>query len=134
MGRRRRKKIKRVRRTRKLTSIRYFECPICGQPTLTIDFEKLKDKPGFKKAIVKCGSCGLYLELEVPELYERIDVYNKVVDMAYEGKLEETRRGSEEAEETSEELAEVLADALAEEAGDDDGKGAEGSPREEEEY
>ncbi len=133
MGRRRRKKIKRVRRTRKLTSMRYFECPICGQPTLTIDFERLKDKPGFKKAIVKCGSCGLYLELEVPELYERIDVYNKVVDMAYEGKLGEAQAGGEEASESSDELAEALAEALVEEAGDSDEEGAEGSPREEEE-
>ncbi|MEB2836139.1 MAG: hypothetical protein GSR80_000157 [Desulfurococcales archaeon] len=133
MGRRRRKKIKRVRRTRKLTSIRYFECPICGQPTLTIDFEKLKDKPGFKKAIVKCGSCGLYLELEVPELYERIDVYNKVVDMAYEGKLGEAQVEGEEAGEAGDELAEALAEALAEEAGDGDGEGAESSTGEKEE-
>jgi transcription elongation factor Elf1 len=103
LGRRRRKKVKRVRRTRKITSLRYFQCPICGQPTLTIDFEKIKDKPGYKKAIVKCGSCGLYVELEVPEILDRIDVYNKVVDMAYEGKLEALT--TEEAEETQAEEA-----------------------------
>lgn len=114
MGRRRRKKIKRVRRTRKITSLRYFECPVCGQPTLTIDFQKIKEKPGYKKAIVKCGSCGLYLELEVPELLDRIDVYNKIVDMAYEGKLEELQASEASSTTEGDELSEALEEALSE--------------------
>ncbi|MEB3816967.1 MAG: hypothetical protein LRS46_03390 [Desulfurococcales archaeon] len=114
MGRRRRKKIKRVRRTRKITSLRYFECPVCGQPTLTIDFQKIKEKPGYKKAIVKCGSCGLYLELEVPELLDRIDVYNKIVDMAYEGKLEELQASEASSTTEGDELSEALEETLSE--------------------
>ena len=132
MGRRRRKKIKRVRRTRKITSLRYFQCPICGEPTLTIDFEKIKDKPGYKKAIVKCGNCGLYLELEVPEILDRIDVYNKVVDMAYEGKL--GAPASEEVGETqaSGELDKLLKEVVAEGAGEEFGEDP-GRPEKEEE-
>jgi len=114
VGRRRRKKIKRVRRTRKITSLRYFECPVCGQPTLTIDFQKIKEKPGYKKAIVKCGSCGLYLELEVPELLDRIDVYNKIVDMAYEGKLEELQASEASSTTEGDELSEALEETLSE--------------------
>jgi transcription elongation factor Elf1 len=96
VGRRRRKKVRRIRRTRKLTSIRYFECPVCGQPTLTIEFKKLEGKPGYKLAEIKCGSCGLHLRLEVPELLDRIDVYNRVVDLAYEGRLDEYSVEAEE--------------------------------------
>lgn len=121
MGRRRRKKVRRVRRTRKLSSIRYFECPVCGQQTLTIEFKKLEGRPGYKLAVVKCGSCGLHLKLEVPELLERIDVYNRVVDLAYEGKLDEYME-SEEAPasadvEGNDELGELLSEVAEGEPG-----------------
>lgn len=85
MGRRRRKRIKRMPRRSTLLS-RYFSCPVCGQQTLTIDFKKAEG-PGIKLAIVRCGGCGLNLSMDVPEVLEKIDVYNKVVDMVYEGKL-----------------------------------------------
>lgn len=126
MGRRRRKKVRRVRRTRRVTSLRYFECPVCGQPTLTIDFKKA-DKPGYKLAIVKCGSCHLHLEMEVPELLDRVDVYNRVVDLAYEGKLDEyisRHEGEEEPQPEAPELDELLGEVV--EAGEE-GAGGEDS-------
>jgi len=87
MGRRRRKKIKRV--TKKFTIMtKYFVCPICGQLTLTVDFKK-SNRPGYKTAIVRCGNCRLYLTMEVPEILDKIDVYNKVVDLVHEGKISE---------------------------------------------
>ncbi len=99
MGRRRKRR-KKVRKKVRLPS-RYFQCPVCGSMTLTIDFKKT-DKPGKKLAIAKCGTCGLYCEFEVPEVMERIDVYNMISDLAYEGRLDECRKseaGSEEIEE-----------------------------------
>jgi transcription elongation factor Elf1 len=61
------------------------------------------------------------LELEVPEILDRIDVYNKVVDMAYEGKLETlTAKGAEEAqaeEASAGELDKLLEEIAAKGAG-----------------
>ncbi len=96
MGRRRRKRIKKMPR-RSTLATRYFVCPVCGQQTLTVDFKK-SDKPGTKLAIVRCGNCKLYLTMEVPEVLDKIDVYNKVVDLVHEGKIEEymARSGEEE--------------------------------------
>ena len=85
MGRRRRKKIRRVKVVRRPR--RYFNCPVCGELTLTVEFKK-SEAPGVKTALVRCGSCKLYLSMEVPEALERVDVYNKVVDLAYAGELE----------------------------------------------
>jgi len=92
LGRRRRKRIKKVVRRSTLMS-RYFICPICGQRTLTIDFKK-SNKPGTKLAIVRCGNCKLYLNMEVPEVLDKIDVYNKVVDLVHEGKIEQYMKPS----------------------------------------
>ncbi len=96
MGKRRKKRIKRQRRVLKPT--RYFQCPRCNSMTLTIDFKK-SERYGFKRAIIRCGTCGLYCEREVPEAVERVDVYNTVVDLAYEGRLEDECRGEVEAAE-----------------------------------
>ncbi|MEB3844760.1 MAG: hypothetical protein LRS48_03660 [Desulfurococcales archaeon] len=87
MGRRR----KRRKKTRKVVRLpsRNFQCPVCGEPTLTIDFKKLR--PGVKLAVAKCGNCGLYCEFEVPENTERIDIYNRIVDLAYENRLDECK-------------------------------------------
>jgi transcription elongation factor Elf1 len=110
LGRRRRKKIKKMPR-RSTLALKYFVCPICGQQTLTVDFKK-SDKPGMKLAIVRCGTCKLYLTMEVPEVLDKVDVYNKVVDLVHEGKLEEYLRKS------GEELAkEKSAEAITKEEG-----------------
>ncbi|MCE4612599.1 MAG: hypothetical protein F7C07_02055 [Desulfurococcales archaeon] len=86
MGRRRRKKVKKVRRVAKTT--RYFQCPRCGSFTLTVDLKKSENR-GMRMALVRCGTCGLYCTFEVPEVLERIDVYNKISDAAYDGSLGE---------------------------------------------
>ncbi|MEM4428742.1 MAG: hypothetical protein QXJ33_02735 [Acidilobaceae archaeon] len=88
MGRRKRRKI-RIKTRRVIKPLaRYFQCPICSSMTLTIDFDKsdLKDK---KVAVIMCGTCGLNCRLETSSLAERIDVYNRIADLAYDGRLEE---------------------------------------------
>ncbi|GAB6147726.1 hypothetical protein [Stetteria hydrogenophila] len=100
--RRRRRKLGVVRRVKK--PARYFTCPVCHKFTLTIDFKK-SDKPGTKIAVVRCGSCGLNLNLEVPEVYEAVDVYGLVVDKVHSGEIEaaEAEGGELEAENVEEE-------------------------------
>jgi transcription elongation factor Elf1 len=95
LARRRRKRIKQVRRVRRPS--RYFQCPRCGAMTLTIDFKKL-DSADHKLAIARCGTCHLYCELEVPAVYDRVDVYNRISDLAYEGRLEECSKPYQEPE------------------------------------
>lgn len=90
MGRRRKKRKKQIRKGLKLPS-RYFQCPVCGSLTLTIDFRKDKENPMYKIAVARCGSCGLYCEIRVPKNLERIDVYNMISDLALEGRLDECR-------------------------------------------
>ncbi|MCD6300726.1 MAG: hypothetical protein J7L82_01490 [Staphylothermus sp.] len=85
MGRRRKKYKKVIRRVRRVPKI--FQCPNCGSRTLTIKFEKL-DVQNYKKAVITCGTCGLYAEMQVPELYESVDVYAKFVDLYEEGEIE----------------------------------------------
>ena len=105
MGRRRKRRKKIVRR--RSMPPRYFQCPRCGSMTLTVDFKKT-GKHGTKLAIVRCGTCGLHCELEVPEALERVDVYNKIVDLVYEDRLEECAPKSEGGEELGEAPAEAL--------------------------
>ena len=99
MGRRRKRRVKQVRRVFKPT--RYFQCPVCNSLTLTIDFRK-HNEPGKKIAVVRCGTCGLYCERVVPEMFERVDVYNIITDLAYDGRIGEEcsveGEGVEEAE------------------------------------
>jgi len=85
LGRRRKKYKKPIRKIRKVPKI--FQCPNCGARTLTIKFDKL-DLPGYKKAIITCGTCGLYHEMQVPELYEPVDVYGRFIDGFEEGEIE----------------------------------------------
>ena len=85
MGRRRKRRVKK-KQVRKPG--RYFQCPICNSLTLTIDFKR-HNEAGKKMAIVRCGSCGLYCERIVPDIFERVDVYNIVSDLAYDGRIEE---------------------------------------------
>ncbi|MEB3825615.1 MAG: hypothetical protein LRS47_02990 [Desulfurococcales archaeon] len=86
MGRRKRRK---VIKPKPLSMPKVYQCPRCGAETLSISFKKLKGEPFTKLAIIKCGTCKLYLEMKVPEVFTEIDVYGKIVDLANEGRLEE---------------------------------------------
>lgn len=99
MGRRRKRRKKIVKK--RTLPPRYFQCPRCGSMTLTVDFKKT-DKLRIKRAIVRCGTCGLHCEFEVQEVLDRVDVYNKVVDLVYENRLEECMAAEEEGVEHGE--------------------------------
>jgi len=94
LGRRRKRRKRMVKRVKPPS--RYFVCPRCGSLTLTIDFKKEVDgvraRPGTKIAVAKCGTCGLYCVMEVPEIMERVDVYNKIADIVYEDRLDECQQ------------------------------------------
>ncbi|MGC9011365.1 hypothetical protein [Thermogladius sp.] len=95
MGKRRKKYKRVVKRVPKIPTV--FQCPRCGAKTLSVKFEKL-ETPGFKKAIISCGSCGLYAEYPqpVPEILQAVDVYAKFLDLYLEGSIKvETRKPSE---------------------------------------
>ncbi|MEN2999325.1 MAG: hypothetical protein ABDH61_01955 [Acidilobaceae archaeon] len=99
LGRRRKKRVKLKRKV--IKPGRYFQCPRCSSFTLTVSFRKLSENE--KIGIVTCGTCGLYCEVKVPARAERIDVFNAVSDMVYEGSLdsrcEERKVGAEDMEE-----------------------------------
>ena len=91
MGRRRRKYKKRplLRAPRVLPTV--FECPHCGAKALTVEIKKKeRNEQGLVKAIIRCGNCGLYAEMWVPELFQPVDVYSKFLDAYLEGKAEYT--------------------------------------------
>ncbi len=96
MGRRRKKYKKVVKRIKRIPDI--FQCPHCSMRTLTIRFEKM-EIPGYKLARIMCGSCGLYAEMQVPDIYENVDVYAKFIDGYESGELEVTFRKISEVEE-----------------------------------
>ncbi|AFZ70290.1 putative Zn ribbon-containing protein [Caldisphaera lagunensis DSM 15908] len=103
MARRRRKKSLKPKKPRHPS--RYFQCPRCGSVTLTIDFAKIGGNEDEKMAIAKCGNCHLYCELKVPRVLDRVDVYNKIVDLSYDNKLSECEKTESETEaETEEEV------------------------------
>lgn len=108
MGRRK-KRIK-VRKRRTLGP--YFQCPVCGSQTLAVRFER--DKEGKRIAMVTCGTCGLNCSLEAPERAERIDIYNRVSDMAYEDRL------GEFCSEAKGEVEEGEAESMEEYAGEEE--------------
>lgn len=117
-GRRKRRKIKRQKQVVRILRTRYFACPSCGKQTLTIDFTRSKD--GSRTALVRCGTCGLYCEMPASEIDETVDVYNKISDLAYEGRLEEacstqTAIGVEERGEEEEEVEEDTFESYGEE-------------------
>ncbi|MEM0379764.1 MAG: hypothetical protein QXX35_01610 [Desulfurococcaceae archaeon] len=84
MGRRRKKYKKIIRRLPKIPDI--FQCPHCSNRTLTIRFDKTNDI-NVKKAVITCGSCGLYSTMEVPSLYEEVDVYARFIDYFINGSI-----------------------------------------------
>ena len=98
MGRRRKKYKRIVRRVKKIPDV--FQCPHCSNRTLVIKFEK-SNVPGYKIAKISCGSCGLYYEMQVPELYEAVDVYAEFLDGYEDGSIVPEFRKSVEAGEVS---------------------------------
>ncbi len=92
MGKRRKRRKTIIRRAPR-TLPKVFQCPNCGMKTLTIDFEK-----NSKRAIIRCGSCKLYAELNVSAAHHEVDVYAKFLDLFFEGKLEYTFLEGEESE------------------------------------
>ncbi|MET1160765.1 MAG: hypothetical protein ABWW65_07385 [Thermoprotei archaeon] len=103
MGRRRKKYKRVIKRIKKIPDI--FQCPHCSTRTLSVKFQKI-DVPGQKLAIITCGTCGLYAELQVPELYENVDVYAKFIDLYESGQISVQFRKPIEAEETGESIGE----------------------------
>lgn len=105
MGRRRKKR-RVVKRAVKIPVV--FQCPNCGSNSLVVKFSK-GNSPGRKNAVLTCGQCGLYYQMEdVPQLYEAVDVYNKFIDLFDQGLAEvEFRKeeGIEQEEMFSEEEA-----------------------------
>ncbi|MCX8195896.1 MAG: hypothetical protein N3F67_02305 [Acidilobaceae archaeon] len=96
----RRKKRARVKKKPIKLIGKYFYCPRCGSLTMTVSFEKISETEKIGRAT--CGTCGLYCEVKVPMRAEKVDVYNMVADMAYEGGLEskcEERKVGEDMEE-----------------------------------
>ncbi len=88
MARRRKKYRKRPLRPRPVMPTVY-ECPHCGARMLTIEINrKERNEQGLVKAVIKCGNCGLYAEMWVPEIYQLVDVYSKFLDAFLEGKIE----------------------------------------------
>lgn len=85
MGRRRKKRKLIARRPRK-TIPNVFQCPNCGKMAITVKLNKLIN--GVKHAIVRCGNCGLYAEMDVPEIFQNVDVYGRFLDGFYSGTLE----------------------------------------------
>lgn len=73
MGRRKSRKI--VRRPRK-TLPNVFQCPICGETSVTVEMKKSESI-----AIVGCGVCGRKEKIQINKLSEPIDVYSAFVDL-----------------------------------------------------
>lgn len=98
MGRRRRKyrKPQLLRPQRTLPTV--FECPHCGARALTVEINRKKrNEQGQVLAVIRCGNCGLYAEMWVPEIYQPVDVYSKFLDAYLEGTIEYkfTKEGGE---------------------------------------
>ncbi len=124
MGRRRRKyrKPQLLRPMRRLPTV--FECPHCGARALSVEIRKKeRNERGEVKAVIRCGNCGLYAEMWVPEIFQPVDVYSRFLDAYLEGRIEvEFRKeGGGERELSIEELA------AGSEEGEEIGESGEGS-------
>jgi len=89
MGRRRRKyrKPQLLRPMRSLPTV--FECPHCGAKALSVEIRKKeRNERGEVKAVIRCGRCGLYAEMWVPEIFHPVDVYSRFLDAYLEGRIE----------------------------------------------
>jgi len=74
MGRRRRKVI----RMPKKRLPKVFLCPRCGKEAIKIEIST-----GSENAVVKCGSCGLVVDMPKKEPFEEVDVYCSFIDNYY---------------------------------------------------
>ena len=74
MGRRRRKVIRMPKK--KIPKV--FLCPRCGKEAIKIEISVKS-----KNAIVKCGSCGLVVEMTKNKPFEEVDVYCNFIDDYY---------------------------------------------------
>ena len=59
-----------------------FECPNCGYKSLYIEIKRKENI-----ANISCGSCGITATLNVPPIYEPVDVYGDFVDKFYKGEI-----------------------------------------------
>ncbi|MEM4699385.1 MAG: hypothetical protein QXT74_00335 [Candidatus Nezhaarchaeales archaeon] len=78
-GRKRRRKV--IRRLPKRIP-KVFNCPNCDSKSVTVDIDRRRGV-----ALVRCGTCGIQAEVEAPEVFEDVHVFNKFVDLFYEGKI-----------------------------------------------
>ncbi|HIQ55343.1 MAG TPA: zinc-binding protein [Pyrodictium sp.] len=126
MGRRRKryKKIQLLRPPRRLPTI--FECPNCGARMLSVELDKKqKNDKGEILAKVKCGHCGLYTEMWVPQIFQAVDVYSKFLDAYLEGTIE-YKILKEGASTSSQVLEELMAASKTTIEGEEEGEGTEG--------
>ncbi len=66
-----------------------FECPHCGARAISVEIKKKeRNERGEVRAIIRCGNCGLYAEMWVPEIFQPVDVYSKFLDAYLEGRIE----------------------------------------------
>jgi transcription elongation factor Elf1 len=99
-----------------------FECPHCGARAISVEIKKKeRNERGEVKAIIRCGNCGLYAEMWVPEIFQPVDVYSKFLDAYLEGKIEV--KFLKKAEERTISLEELGAEESELEAGES-GEGA----------
>jgi len=127
VGRRRKKykKIQLLRPQRRLPTI--FECPNCGARMLSVELDKKqKNEKGEILAKVKCGHCGLYTEMWVPQIFQPVDVYSKFLDAYLEGTVEYKILKAEGESTPSQALEELMAASEAAVEEESEEAGAEG--------
>lgn len=83
MGRRRRRVIKVVKK--KLPTV--FTCPSCSQDAVKVSTSKATGR-----ARIKCASCGLKEEIDVPPSFDMVDIYCSFTDRYYSRSQSTERR------------------------------------------